>query len=250
MRFDEKSYYLNKDSKKGVYIIHGFTNTSYEVRDLAFFLSKNGYYAVAENLPGHGTSVEDCNQVKYQDWIDFTMRGITEMAAQRSQVAVIGISMGAVLALNIALHFPIRCLISSAIVLQFKKHFETNYLVPLLNRWIPKVEKGTQFTKEKKKTVKLYGYSHYPMIALNQMRLMINQIRPQLHKIDCPTLMIHSKNDWTSIDKNIDIINNSIKSEDKKLLLVEKAHHCLFDKNPDQQYIFKNVLNYLNKYFN
>ena len=248
-RIDKNSYYLNKNSKKGVYIIHGFTNTTYEVRELAEFLSQNGYYAVAENLPGHGTSIEDCNQITYQDWKDFTMRGMSDLASTREQVAVIGISMGAVLALNIALHFPVKCLVSAAIVLKFKKHLQTNLLVPLLNKWIPTIEKSSQFTEEQKKVVKLYGYDSYPMIALNQMRLLVNEIRPKLNKIDRPTLMIHSKNDWTSISENINIIHDNINSRDKKLIVVDEAHHCLFDKNPDQQYIFKNVLNYLNKFF-
>ena len=42
--FDKKSYDLNKDSNKGVLILHGFSSTTYETLPLAEFLSKKGYH--------------------------------------------------------------------------------------------------------------------------------------------------------------------------------------------------------------
>ena len=38
-RFDKNNYEFNASSKLGVYIIHGFSSTTYEVKDLAEFLS-------------------------------------------------------------------------------------------------------------------------------------------------------------------------------------------------------------------
>ena len=65
--FDENNYEFNTKSKNGVYLIHGFTNTTYETKKLAKYLADNGYYTVANNLPGHGTTIEECNRVKYKD---------------------------------------------------------------------------------------------------------------------------------------------------------------------------------------
>ena len=59
--FDKKSYDLNKDSNRGVLILHGFSSTTYETLPLADFFQKRGFRAVAPNLPGHGTTIEDCN---------------------------------------------------------------------------------------------------------------------------------------------------------------------------------------------
>ena len=41
-RFDANNYELNKKSKKAVYLLHGFSSTTYEVKDLAQYLAKNG----------------------------------------------------------------------------------------------------------------------------------------------------------------------------------------------------------------
>ena len=65
-KFDRNNYEFNKESPIGVYLIHGFSNTTYEVKQLADFLAKNNFHVIANNLPGHGTSVEECNRVKYK----------------------------------------------------------------------------------------------------------------------------------------------------------------------------------------
>ena len=37
--FDPNNYTFNESSRNGVYIIHGFTNSTYEVKELALYLS-------------------------------------------------------------------------------------------------------------------------------------------------------------------------------------------------------------------
>ena len=55
--FDTNNYLFNAKSKKGIYLIHGFSSTTYEVKKLASHLAEQGYYVQADNLPGHGTSL-------------------------------------------------------------------------------------------------------------------------------------------------------------------------------------------------
>ena len=46
-RFDSNNYEFNKTSPLGVYLIHGFTNTTYEIKELAEFLGNHGYHTIA-----------------------------------------------------------------------------------------------------------------------------------------------------------------------------------------------------------
>ena len=62
--FDTTNYETNKGSKTGVLLIHGFTNTTYELKKLIDFLTNQNYHVVADNLPGHATTVKDCNLLK------------------------------------------------------------------------------------------------------------------------------------------------------------------------------------------
>ena len=71
-RFDSNNYVFNSGSKKGVYLIHGYSSSTYEIKDLAEFLFQNGYTTIAKNLPGHGTTVDDCNNTKYSHIYTYT----------------------------------------------------------------------------------------------------------------------------------------------------------------------------------
>ena len=241
-RFDTNNYEYNKKSPLGVYIIHGFSNTTYEVRDLAKFLGKNGFHAVAKNLPGHGTTIEECNRVKYTDWISHAKQDIAELSSQSKKIYVIGCSMGAVLSLYIASIFPINGLVVAGTVLKFRNPFEVNILVPLLGRFI----KITKKKNQDKKNTKFYGYRHYPLLALLQFRKLIKIVLKKINTISCPALIIHSKNDKMSIEENVSILKKTMEPQKQKILIVDHAHHNLFDTNPDQQLIFTNILNFLN----
>ena len=241
-RFDTNNYEYNKKSPLGVYIIHGFSNTTYEVRDLAKFLGKNGFHAVAKNLPGHGTTIEECNRVKYTDWVNHAKQDIAELSSQSKKIYVIGCSMGAVLSLYIASIFPINGLVVAGTVLKFRNPFEVNILVPLLGRFVKISKKKNQ----DKKNTKFYGYRHYPLLALLQFRKLIKIVLKKINTISCPALIIHSKNDKMSIEENVSILKKTMEPQKQKILIVDHAHHNLFDTNPDQQLIFTNILNFLN----
>ena len=75
--------------------------------------------------------------------------------------------MGGVISLYIASLFPIDGYIIGGTVLKFKNPFETNFLVPLLCKIIKSQPKKKQL---KSKNIKFYGYSEYPLIALNEFR--------------------------------------------------------------------------------
>jgi len=243
-RFDQNNYEFNKESPFGVYIIHGFSNTTYEVKELAEFLGKNGFHTIATNLPGHGTTIEECNRVKYTDWINHAKKEVAELASKSEKIYLIGCSMGAVLSLYIASIFPLNGLIVAGTVLKFKNPFEVNVLVPLFGRFI-------KVSKKRNKNInntKFYGYRHYPLLALLQFRKLIKTVMGKIHTISSPILIVHSTNDGMSIKENMSIVKTNIQSKDKKILIVNKAHHNLFDTNPDQKLIFNEALQFLNSH--
>ena len=245
--FDSNNHEFNKGCKRGVYLIHGFTSSTYELLDLAKFLSENGFYIRLDNLPGHGTTVDDCNNTKYTEWIEHVEKGVAKVASECNEVHVISISMGAVLALHLATLFPLTSMVEAAVVFQFKNEFNVRVLVPLLSWLITKKDKYTQYRYDGGKKLKYFGYSEYPMKALNEMRKLTNDIRPQLSKVKCPIMLLHTKNDLTSTIDNYHIVKDSISSEKQTNLILEKSTHNLFSEGPEQAFIFENVLSFLNE---
>ena len=135
--FDPNEYEFNTTSNDGVYIIHGFTNTTYETRDLAEYLADKGFYTNAINLPGHGTTPEDCNRYSYMDWIQYTEQGIAEMSSKCDNTYVIGVSMGSDLALHLCATFPLTAAVFASTVLEFKDYLGPRILAPIFHKLIP-----------------------------------------------------------------------------------------------------------------
>ncbi len=240
--FDTNDYELNIDSKKGVMIIHGFSSTTFETRPLAEFLADKGFRVSARNLPGHGTTVEDCNATKFHDWLDFVEINLAELSSDCDELYVIGLSMGAVLSLYLAGLFPINKVITGATVLNFKDPFRVNYLVPLLNKIIVKQSK---ISKNSKNNKRYSGYDHYPLIALNEFRKMNNYVKKRLKLVKCPLLYIHSNADGLSLPSNVDLVLNNISSKNKDKLIVDNASHHLFYESKDRALIFDTIYEFL-----
>ena len=244
--FDPNEYEYNPDSKHGVYIIHGFTNTTYETKDLAEFFGSQGFQTKAINLPGHGTTPEDCNRVKYTDWLEYTEQGVAEMAARCDSVFVVGVSMGSVLALHLASLFPLNAAVFASTVLEFKDYLGTRILTPLLHKIIPFRPKRLSYSKKIRDELHFFGYKVWPMSAVNEMRKLTNLVKTELPKVKCPVLQMHSKIDLLSISENISLVYEGISSEIKKQVLLEKAGHNLFVANTEQEKIFMEIKDFFN----
>ena len=246
--FDTKNYEFNTESKDGIYIIHGFTNTTYETRDLAKYLAEQGFYTKAINLPGHGTTPEDCNRTKFTDWIEFTEQGVAEMSSRCDNVFVIGISMGSDLALHLSSVFPLNAAVFASTVLEFKDFIGPRVLTPIFHRIVPFRDKRKSYPKAVRNNYDYLGYQVWPMSAVNEMRKLTNKVKKELPKIKCPALIIHSTKDILSLQSNISLVYDNISSEIKEKFIVHQANHNLFISNPDQEQIFQKINSFFNQF--
>ena len=245
---DENNYEYNPDSQNGVYIIHGFTNSTYEVRELAKYLGDNGFYTRADNLPGHGTSPEDCNRCHYSDWLEFVEKGLAEMMARCDNVYVIGTSMGSVLALHLSSMFPVNAAIFSSISIEFQDKFGARVLTPLFRRLISYRHKKYSYPKNVREKMNFMGYEVWPMSALNEMRKLMDFVKLEIPSIKCPALLMHSKADLLAPIENIEYVYDNLSSKYKEKILMENVGHNIFVSNPDQNIIFKKVLEFIKQY--
>ena len=246
--FDNKNYEFNTESKDGVYIIHGFTNTTYETRDLAKYLGGQGFYTKAINLPGHGTTPEDCNRTKFTDWIEFTEQGVAEMSSRCDNVFVIGISMGSDLALHLSSVFPLNAAVFASTVLEFKDFIGPRVLTPIFHRIVPFRDKRKSYPKAVRNNYDYLGYQVWPMSAVNEMRKLTNLVKKELPAVKCPALIIHSTKDILSLQSNISLVYDNISSEIKEKFIVHQANHNLFISNPDQEQIFQKINSFFNQF--
>jgi len=126
-------------------MLHGFTGSPWDLRPLGEFLARNGYFVSAIQLPGHGTTPEAMASVSYADWKAAAERALLQIDGFR-QVFIVGLSMGALLALIAAAAHPDRvaglALIAPAMRLRGLGPKLARWGAPLgLLRWWPYVSK-------------------------------------------------------------------------------------------------------------
>ena len=65
----------------GVLLVHGFTATTAEIQPLAETLYSAGYTVSGPLLPGHGSSPEQLNKTKWQEWVQAVEQAYTQLSS-------------------------------------------------------------------------------------------------------------------------------------------------------------------------
>ena len=91
---------------RGALVLHGFTGNPQSMRGLALALADAGYTVEMPLLPGHGTDIADMVPTRWPHWCEAADDAFTALAARCDAVAVVGLSMGASLAVWLAEHHP------------------------------------------------------------------------------------------------------------------------------------------------
>src|SRR5687767_11571524 len=92
----------------GVLLIHGFTGAAREVRPVGAVLAAAGYTVLGPRLAHHGTLAADMRRSHWRDWVASALDGYHLLRAQCDTIVVGGLSMGGVLSLYLAAHYPVR----------------------------------------------------------------------------------------------------------------------------------------------
>ncbi|HFB67583.1 MAG TPA: alpha/beta fold hydrolase [Calditrichae bacterium] len=232
--------------EKGLLFLHGFTGSPYEGRDFAEYFKEKGYTIWVPLLPGHGTHPRDMEHVTWEDWYRAARNHLFKLQRKCRKVAVVGQSMGAALAMNLAAHYPFDALVTLAGFV-----FLTDWRLKLLPvaRHVLRYQyksKGPDIrSREAKK--RSASYHKYPVKSIQQLLALIEHVRGDLLDIHIPTYLVHAKRDHVVPYSNLDYLYNHIGSKIKKRLLVENSYHIV-SVDYDKDLIFKELDAFFKKY--
>lgn len=208
----------------GCLLIHGFTGCPAEMRLLGEKLKDNGYTVRGVKLKGHGTSIEDMEKSTWSEWLTSAEEDLLYLQSKCDNVVVIGLSMGAIIALNLASKHNVAGVVSLSAPIKIKD--KKVYYASILKFFQKYIEKKK---KEVDTEVKEYyiSYDRTPVVCIPHLVRLIRKTKRRLKKIKCPTLIIQSKDDNTVENKSADIIIKKIRSGFKKLLFLKNGGHAI-----------------------
>lgn len=187
------------DDVLGVVCVHGFTGTPFEVRYLAEALARGGVTTRGIRLPGHGTSLADLDRTTWLDWACAVDAAVDAMAARCQRVAVVGQSLGGLLALHAAAtRTDLACVASLAAPLWL------DGLGGRIARWshgrrswnIPKL--GGSDIRDRTARRANPCYPAVPTKALGELVDFMAIVDAELPRITAPVLVLHAEQDHTA----------------------------------------------------
>ena len=207
----------------GVLLVHGFTATTAEVRLVAKALHGRGYTVAGPLLPGHGTSPEDMNRYRWQDWYATVEQAYLELETRCQRVVVGGESTGGVLVLRLAaLHPEITAVLSYASALRLTLRQRDVLKLRLIAPFVPYISKGPA-----KDDNPWQGYNVNPLKAALQLLRLQGETRRLLADVRQPILIVQGRQDHTVAASAPQEIYAGVRSAVKELHWMENSGHCV-----------------------
>lgn len=233
--------YFLKNGDKGVLLIHGYTGSPAELRLLGDFLYEHGFSVFGVRLAGHGTSPEDLNRTEWPDWYATVTEARAELAGYCSEVNVIGLSMGALLAMKAAAEPTVsKAVFLAAPVYVYDKRMAFVGVVKHFWPWIRK--KKRNYAVDPQYNI---AYDVMPLKALHSLKKLIEHcVRDVMPKIEVPCLVMQSRQDGTVRPESAELIYRKIGSAKKELVWIENTGHIM-TLGENREEVFKKILYFL-----
>ncbi|MBR3763460.1 MAG: alpha/beta fold hydrolase [Clostridia bacterium] len=217
----------------GVLLLHGFTGSAAHMRPLGDALNRQGFTVMGINLPGHAVSMEAMARTGWQDWVDAAKDAFCSLQTRCSYASVAGLSMGGCLALLLAqqMHPTAAVTISAPMAVK-------NPLLPLAggaSMFVPRVMWRSRRESNDVLDDKYdYGYPGFPTRCAADLQRIIRMARQDLHAVQCPLLIVQSRQDETISGDSAGIIAAGVSSQTVGTLWLEGVPHvCILSDQVD-----------------
>lgn len=235
-------------AKKGVLLIHGLTGTPYELSSLKKKLEENGFYCESPIVAGHCSFIEDLENKKWEEWHLSVENSFMLMADLFSEIYIAGLSLGSLLALNLARTHSNKikalALFSSPFVLKNKKTRALPFIIysPLRFFYRYKRKNGAGIIDNEAK-MKHRGYDKIPVKSIMELVKLQKSVLRKLGGINTPVLICHSEKDESADISGSRILYEKIGSNVKKFVKLYNSGHIITE-DYEKEVVEKEVIDF------
>jgi carboxylesterase len=250
-----------KGTGTGALLIHGLGGTQFDLGPMHKALRRVGVQTHAITLPGHGGQPEDLVPVLAEDWLASVTRAYEELVDQYETFHVMGMCMGALLALALCerkRHRKGRLVALAAPV--FIDGWSTPwyrwlrypvYHIPGLPARI-RVDEDEPYgikndlvravVKAKFERGDNFHYRWVPLACVRQVDRLRRWVQAGARRIACPTLVVHAREDELTSLRSADFLEAAV--PDVRKVVLEDSYHMICVDN-DREQVVSSVLDFL-----
>ncbi|MBI2984010.1 MAG: alpha/beta fold hydrolase [Candidatus Kerfeldbacteria bacterium] len=220
--------------RPAVLLIHGFCSHRSSLEPLIPELERRGLEWHLPILAGHGTRPEDLRNKRWSDWRRDVDQAYRRLRQNHDQVVVIALSMGTLLAIELAAEHPAHVsglvLISPAVKFTDPLAIFTPLVVPFMRRYPFPPQKKFSFQKFAQRD---RGYPWFPTAAYYSYWQRTRTILDVVKNIRCPVRIIQSRNDHVAQPRGAQKIYDLLRTPKEILWHERSGHEMLLDVEAD-----------------
>ncbi|MFQ6015065.1 MAG: alpha/beta hydrolase [Anaerolineae bacterium] len=229
----------------GCLLLHGFSGTPHEMRELGEYLAERGLTVCSVRLAGHGTRLSDLARTGWSDWYRSAREGLLKLEERCNQVFAIGLSLGAALSLCLAAHHHLAGVVAMATpVFSFTNPAHWRRAIRGLLRYL--VVGPPPILRNPAALADHLSYQHVPQRCALPLAFSMHQLDVNLHRVEVPTLLIHSRLDAVVSPESMLYIYQQIGSVEKEMVWLENSGHVIpedYEKERVFQLVYQFVKN-------
>ena len=249
----KQSDYWMSGGRSGVLLIHGLTGTPAEMRFVAKGLHARGYTVYGMQLAGHCGSAQDLLDSGWRDWCRSVDEAATRLRGSVDRMFVGGLSMGAVLALQLAERRPQDV---DGVALYGTTFRYDGWAIPAIARlsfllpWACGlgIGRARMFMESFPYGIKderirnrvagamlggdsaAAGLPGNPWPSLAEFFRLASTVRRRLGRVMAPCLAVHALEDDIASVRNLDIVRRGVRGPFESLLLDDSYHMVTVDR--------------------
>lgn len=228
--------------KNAVLLLHGLAGSSLEVARLAQFLHQSGLSVLTPDIPGFAFGTPETD---WQSWVHVVRDHVQSLKAQYTTVSVVGVSMGATLAMEVATHEDINALVLLSVALGYDGWAVPWYrfllpivhIIPFLRRYRhtegePYGIKNPEIRAMIKKMLLDKRQSEVGGESISMHQLMegdklIRHVRRRVDLLCDPLLIMHPIEDEAVHPRHAQFVYDHASSSDKELIHLGDCYHMI-----------------------
>ena len=249
--------FMLRGGRAGVLLIHGLTGTPAEMRFVGKGLNRAGFTVYGMQLAGHCGSEADLIQTGWRDWARSVTESADKLRREVDHLFVAGLSMGSVLAMNLAIERPQWV---DGLGLYGSTLFYDGWTIPRIARLsflLPLVCGMGLFKKQRFMETFPYGIKDErvrmriagamldgqsaaaglpgnPWPSLAEFHKLVWHVRPHLEDVRAPALIMHAADDDIASVRNARLIARRITGPTETVLLNDSYHMITVDGERDK----------------
>jgi carboxylesterase len=208
------------------------------------YLAEQGLTVSLPRLPGHGTTWQEMNLTRWEDWYAEVDRAFDDLTNRCESIFVMGLSMGATLTIRLA---EVRGAAVSGLVVVNPSLLSEN---PQL-RALPLIKGLVKSVKGLSNDIKMAGqdeiaYDRVPTRALHSLTQLWAVTRKDLPQVTQPLLVFRSVEDHVVEPASAALLLSSVSSTDVEERLLRDSYHVATIDN-DARQIFEGSLDFVRR---